>query len=77
MQDYETFWKTLAGLSRKELDTLAREEILDVRGLSKIRNILYKYNLSSVTFDHKLRMTFKKKMKYGPKEDLIRERAAK
>jgi len=42
----------------------------DVRGLSKVKQILYKYNLSSVTIDYKLMFSFQRKLERNPRKEL-------
>jgi len=49
---------------------MAEDELLDVRGLSIVKQILHKYNLSSVTLDHKLRFTLKRSLTQNPRKDL-------
>jgi hypothetical protein len=47
----------------------AIEEIKDIKGLSLIRNVMEKYNLSFVTIDFKLNITAKRSRDYCPKRD--------
>jgi len=70
MTDFRKFWSQIDGLPRKEVVHMAEEEIKDVRGLSKVKEILYKYNLSSVTIDYRLMISFQKKMERNPRKEL-------
>ena len=69
MSDYKEDWDYYDSMPRKDVLNLAMEEMLDVRGLSKVKEILYKYNLSTVTFDYKLQITFKKSLTYCPRRN--------
>jgi len=64
----ENYWKYLDGLPRKDVLRMAQEELLDVRGLSVVKNILDKYNLTNVTIDHNLRLTLKKSIQDNPRK---------
>ena len=68
-KDLRKDWEYFDTLSRKEVMKLAEDEIMDVRGLSRIKEILLKYNLSSVSFDYKLRIIFKKSTLYTPRKE--------
>lgn len=50
-----------------ERKRLAVDEIMDIPGLSKIRNILEKYQLSSVTIDFKLQIVARDSRNYNPR----------
>jgi len=71
--DLKRFWNQLDGLPRKEVVFMAEEEMKDVRGLSKVKEILYKYNLSSVTIDYKLMFSFQRKLARTPRKELEKE----
>ena len=47
----------------------AKEEILDITGLSKLRKVMEKYNLSYVAFDFKLNVTVKRLRSYNPAKE--------
>jgi len=66
-EDLNQFWNYLEDLPRKKRLSLAEEELLDVRGLSVVKKILYKYNLTHVAIDHQLRMSFKKSNRDCPR----------
>lgn len=70
MQDYRNFWDQLSTLTRNDVVKMAHDELLDVKGLSMVKQILYKYNLSHVTIDHRLNFVFKKSPDYCPRKDL-------
>lgn len=61
MQEIDTTW-----MDTNEAKRLAMEELLDVPGLSKVKNILEKYNLTHVSIDFKLNLTLKKSNQYNP-----------
>ncbi len=73
MKDLQKFWDYLGGLPRNDVIKMAEEELLDVRGLSLVKNILYKYNLSNVTIDYKLKLAFKRSIQYCPKKEFEKE----
>ena len=56
---------------------MAEQELLDVRGLTAIRKILQKYNLTNVTIDHRLKFAFKKSLDYCPRKDLEKKEQGK
>ena len=70
MKNIKEYWDTLHSMPRNEVLKLAKEEVLDVRGLSILKNILYKYNLSNVTIDYKLNISFKKSKDYCPQKEV-------
>jgi len=69
IEDLRKDWDHYDTIPRKEVMQLATDEVMDVRGLSRIKAILLKYNLSSVSFDYKLRITFKKSTLYTPRKE--------
>jgi len=73
--DLKQFWGHLDTLRRDEVIRLAKEEILDIRGLSAVQKVLYKYNLSTFTMDHDLNISLKRKIKGAgsPRQILYRE----
>jgi len=74
-KDLKGYWKYLEGLPRKDILRMAEEELLDVRGLSKVRGILQRYNITHVTIDHRLQFSFKKSPGYSPKCDLEKDKS--
>lgn len=68
--DLKRYWSLLDGMPRKDVLQMAEEEMLDVKGLSIVRNILYKYNLTHVSIDHKLRFAFKRSVKDNPRKEI-------
>lgn len=69
LDDLKHYWRLLDGMPRKDVLQMAEEEMLDVKGLSLVRNILYKYNLTNVSIDHKLRFAFKKSVQDNPRKE--------
>ena len=63
-------WTHLDTLSRADVYHKAIEDLMDVRGLSKIKEILKEYNLSYVCIDYKLKMTVKRSSNYCPRKEL-------
>jgi len=72
-KQFKKFWIYLDTLCRQDVVNMAVEEILDVRGLSKVQSILRKYNLSHVTIDYKLNCVFKKGTNYNYRKDVLKE----
>lgn len=70
MVDKKEYWDYLDTLPRKKVLEMVENELLDVRGLSIIKNILDKYNFSHVSIDHRLRFTLKRSALQSPKSDL-------
>ena len=55
-------------LIAKERKYLAEEDIKDIAGLSQIRDILVKYNITNVTIDFNLNVYCRFTKKFSPKE---------
>ena len=64
----DNYEKDVSGLPRSEASKLAIDEIMDVRGLSKVKQILIKYNLTNITIDFNLKMYTKRSLLYNPKK---------
>ena len=62
-------FKQSPGLSmpRQEAYEEAVEEIIDIPGLSKIKKIMEKYNISYIVFDYKMNISAKRSAQYCPK----------
>ena len=60
--------RILASLNTKEAKHLAEQEIMDIPGLSAVRKVLEKYNVTNVTIDFKLNVTCKFSKYHNPKK---------
>jgi len=67
-EDLKDHWRKIDSLSKNEIKDRAREELLDIKGLSAVRNILCKYNLTNVCIDFRLNLAFKRSPKDNPKK---------
>jgi len=75
--DLKRYWSQLDGMPRKDVLNMAEEEMLDVRGLSLVKKILYKYNLTHVTIDHNLKFSFKRSLTYNPRKEIEKKEQGK
>ena len=75
--DLKRYWSLLDGKPRKDVLKMAEEEMLDVKGLSIVRKILYKYNLTNVSIDHNLKFAFKRSLTYNPKKEVEKKEQGK
>lgn len=73
MEDYSNFWEHLSTLPRSKIHQMAEEELMDVRGLSLVKTILHKYNLTNVTINYNLKFAFKKSIEYCPRKEFEKE----
>ena len=72
--DMERYWSKLDTMSRKEVLSLAEDEFLDIPGLSKVANVLRKYNLTEVTINHKLQFALKRSLSKNPRSEHKKEK---
>lgn len=73
MEDRKNFWDYLNTLTRAQIIEMAEQELLDIKGLTAVRKILHKYNLTNVTMDNRMKFAFKKSIDYCPRKDFEKE----